>query len=157
MAIFNGSGSYRSSFLMLLCKLYYTYQWNKDKVENNSGPSQKSCANQSGKSIDKLIQKILCCDRKNQYDTGHVDRSTNVFGIIKAFDGDFMSKESEQKSNTLTNQFVAIKNSQKSITSSCVTNINEVVSHYFLRPLQEYNTIQLFMVLYTPHFCHCFI
>ena len=107
------------------------YQRYEDQDENGSCANQKSSAEQSSKTIDNILQRVSGHNDHSQHDTGHVDSSPYVLGIIKTFDLDLTDREGKKEGDNLEYHLVAIQDTEKDCSSSGVTNKDEIINNDF--------------------------
>ena len=100
----------------------------KDDSQNEGGTNKESCAEESSKSIDKLLQGIGGDDDDCQHNAGHIDGCSNVLGIIQALHLHFACCEGQHKGNNLQHHLVTIEDTQDNISACGTADVCEVHS-----------------------------
>ena len=88
----------------------YPHLGHKDKHHDEGSTNEKSCAEDSGETIDKPLQSVGGDDDHCQYNAGDVDGCCNVLGIVQALHFHFACGKGEDKGNDLQHHLVAIEN-----------------------------------------------
>ena len=105
------------------------YLWHKDQAKNDGSAHQKPSAEQSGKTINNILQRVRGQNGHSQYDTGHIDGDSYILGVVETFDLDLTDREGKNKCNDLQQHLVAIEDAKKDASSSGFANINKIIDN----------------------------
>ena len=112
----------------LCCR--HTYFWNEDKSNNHCRPQRQAQPKQDSIEVRVFLQQEAWDNSQRQENTGHVDGSCNVQGVIDSFDLHLAGGEGQDEGDKLQETFVAIYDSEDyGIAGGLVTDQNVVIFH----------------------------